>query len=295
MTTEILDKPEIVATDEHTEAVLSKAFVRAGLTKGRHGWRRLKNLRDLPAKGMARLFIVCTLDDLTREKIAKIRRLKQLKGRDKVFLLLKGKMPSRAVADRIAWLDVRDDSRVHFAETTKEDEERFVERLLTALDCAANERRILDAWWEEETLVVVSLNRIGYDKIRVPLAKLPALKEHARDTLDRFEIDEDGLFVYWPQLDIHLGWDQFEATVSPQACLKAKQQSEVFNRSYGSAIRTLRTKSGLRQVDIGGLTSRQVGRIENGACRATHSALMRLAQAHRMTLSDYMDALASLL
>lgn len=295
MTTKTIDKPEILATDEHAELLLKEAFVRIGLKTDKQGWHRIRNWNDLPSRGVGRLFIVCSLDDLTRERIEQIRMLRQLRGRDKVFLLLKGEMPSRAVVDRMAWLDVRDDSRVHFAETDRRDEQLLAERFLAALDCGDDEHRILDAWWEEETLVVVSPAKSGFRKLRIPLAKLSVLRNRSRNELHHFKIDEDGLFLYWAELDVHLGWEQFEMAVDRRVCLKAKQQSDAFNRSYGSAIGGLRRASGLRQTDVKGLTARQVGRIERGECRATYGALEKLAQAHRMNLADYLDKLAALM
>jgi len=295
MTTETLEKPEILAADEHTESIFQEAFVKTGLKPGKRGWRRIKNWKNLPTRGTSRLFIVCTLDDLTPAKIKMVRNLKQLKGRDKVFLLLKGDMPSRAVADRIAWLDVRDDSRVHFAETDETDEKYFAERLLTALDCGDGEHRILDAWWEEETLIIVSPDRTGFKKVRVPLRKLPALKGHSKEKIERFEIDEDGLFIYWPNIDVHLGWDQFELAVDQQAYLRAKQQTKAFNRKYGLAIKKIREKKGLRQSDIKGLTARQVGRIERGESHPSYKSLRKLAETHGMDVSEYMEKLSSLL
>jgi len=294
MTTDILERPEILAADEHAASLMRSAFVRTGLACKR-GWRRIKSWDHLPSRGTTRLFIVCALEDLSRERIAEFRKLKELKGRDKVFLLLKGGMPSRAVVDRMTWLDVRDDSRVHFAETDREDEGALAERLLVALDCGDDEHRILEAWWEEETLVVVSPCSTGFKKVRVPLLKLPSLKGHLKHALEDLEIDEDGIFIYWPQLDVHLGWEQFATAVDQKAYLRAKQQSDAFNRSYGSAIRKLRTQSSLRQSDIGGLTARQVGRIERGECRATHAALTKLAGAHQMSLSEYLNKLATLI
>ena len=293
MTTETMEKPEILAADEHAESLLRRAFVTTGLSEGKRGWRRIKNWNHLPSAGTARLFIVCTLQEPSQEKIAQIRRWKETKGRDKVFLLLRGRLPSRAVVDRLAWLDVRDDSRIHFVETDKENEASLAERLLAALDCDQQEHRILEAWWEEKTLVVVSPSRMGFSKIRVPLSRLPALKEHSESALAHFEIDEDGMFICWPSLDVHLGWEQLEMAVDGQAALRARQQSTEFNRSYGAAIRTLRMQHGLRQSDVAGLTARQVGRIERGECRATHAALKKLADAHQMTLADYMDRLAT--
>jgi hypothetical protein len=295
MSTEIFDKPEILAADEHSESVFRQAFAKAGLKPGKRGWRRIKNWKNLPIRGMKHLFIACSLDDLTREKIDIIRKFKQIKSRDKVFVLLKGNMPSRSVVERIAWLNIRDDSRVHFAETDKENEESFVARLLTTLDCDRDEHRILDAWWEDETLVVVSPNKAGFKKIHVLINKLPPLQGHSKEHLEHFEIDEDGLFIYWPNLDVHLGWDQFELAVDRQAYLHAKQETKTFNKKYGAAIRKMREKSGLRQSDIKGLTARQVGRIETGECRATYRALCKLAETHDMNISEYMENLASLL
>ncbi len=144
-------------------------------------------------------------------------------------------------------------------------------------------------------MVVVSPIENRFIKLRVPLEKLSVLQGHRREKLENFEIDEDGAFIYWPDLDIHLGWEQLEQAVDERAYLKAKQQSEAFNKTYGIAIRELREKSELRQSDIKELTPRQVGRIERGECRATHNALSKFAKAHEISISDYMNKLANLL
>lgn len=156
---------------------------------------------------------------------------------------------------------------------------------------ADQENRIVDAWWEGTTLVVVSPTPEGFRKLRVPLEKLPVLQKLSPEQRQKLEIDEEGTFLYWPGGDIHLGWEQFEYTVDKAAGLKAKQQTEAFNRAYGAAIRKLRREKGLRQSDIEGLTARQVGRIESGR-RATLPALQKLAQSHGMSVTEYMDELA---
>ncbi len=153
------------------------------------------------------------------------------------------------------------------------------------------ENRIIDAWWEGTMLVVVSPTRERFRKLRVPLEKLPVLRGLSEEQRQEFEIDGEGLFLYWSSGDIHLGWEQFEEAVDRAASLKAKQQTKAFNRAYGAAIRKLRKDKGLRQSDVKGLTARQVGRIESGQ-RATLSALQKLAQSHGMTINEYMDELA---
>lgn len=295
MTTEMLERSEILAADEHAESLLRKASANGRQAGSRKRRSLVKNWKTLPSGGTTRLFVVCTLEDLTHERIAQIHKLRGLKGRDKVFLLLKGNMPSAAVADRIVRLNVRDGRRIHLVDMDNVNEEDFAERLLLALDSDADEHRILDAWWENKTLVVVSANRSGLEKLRVPLSELPALKGQQGQALGVFEIDEDGIFIYWPELDVHLGWEQFATAIDQRAYLRAKQQATTFNRSYGKAIRKLREQHHLRQSDIKGLTPRQVGRIERGQCRATHTALTKLAKAHQLTLPDYMNKLASLM
>lgn len=141
-------------------------------------------------------------------------------------------------------------------------------------------RVILDAWWEGDTLVILSPR---FDRLHVPLRELPALACHDTEALKRFEIDEDGAFIYWPDLDVHLGWEQLLQAVDPSAALRDRQASVEFNKRYGAALRAIRVSHGLRQSDISGLTPRQVGRIERGECRATHAALEKMARACRMS------------
>ena len=82
------------------------------------------------------------------------------------------------------------------------------------------------------------------------------------------------------------------------ALLRAKQRSNEFNRRYGEAIKKLRELHPLTQMNIEdktGLTDRHLRRIEKGETRATSKALEQLAEAHGMSMTDYMNKLAELL
>jgi len=289
---ETMEKPEIFAADDHLKEVFEKALSRSGLKARKHGWRSIITWGDSFTDPDSRVLVAWMLKDVTRETVKRFRQEYASTGRGTLFVVFRGDLPSRAVADRVAWLNVKDDERVYFAPVGKEEEEAFAERLLIALDRADEDNRILDAWWEETTFVVVSPTREGFRKLRVPIEKLPVLQGLSIEEHDAFEIDEDGTFIYWPSGDIHLGWEQFEGAVDETAYLKAKQQTEGFNKTYGAAIEALRKKKGLRQSDIEGLTPRQVGRIESGQCRATLSALQKLAKAHDMTISKYLEELS---
>ena len=110
--------------------------------------------------------------------------------------------------------------------------------------------------------------------------------------LRNFEIDPDGSFIHWPDLDVHLGWNQFLQAVDPAELLKAQQRSAGFNERYGAAIRKVREAAGILQSKVEGLTERQLRRIEQGECRATTAALTALAKAHGLDVNAYMDGLA---
>ncbi len=287
---ETLQKPEILAADKRMKTIFQKAFIKCGLQTGKHGWNAIKDWSNLSTKSKRPLLIVLTLEDIDQEKITLLR---DLHDRFKMYLLFRGDMPSRSIVDRLTWLNVRDDKRVHFADIANYLE--YAERLFIGLDCSDDENRILDAWWEEGTLVVVSPSREGFRKLRVPLEKLPVLAEYPEETRANFNIDEDGVFLYWPDLDVHLGWEQFEQAVDEKSLLKAKQQSDEFNKAYGAAIKKTRKTHKLRQSDIKGLTPRQIRRIETGKCRATYNALCKFAEALEINISEYLGELAELM
>jgi len=86
--------------------------------------------------------------------------------------------------------------------------------------------------------------------------------------------------------------DEFAGGFFGGYCRWAVAMVEGFNKAYGAAIEALRKDKRLRQRDVEGLTPRQVGRIESGQCRATLSALRKLAKAHGMSVSEYLEELS---
>ena len=148
---------------------------------------------------------------------------------------------------------------------------------------------IIDAQWIDDALVVVSPQ---FERLEVPLAKLQCVRKASETAWGSFETDDHGRFLYWPALDVHMGWNQFEQIVSPEAKLKTEQRSRQFNKAYGAAIRGLRHEHGLTQAAIPGLDARTARRIESGETRATMHALKALSQAHSLSVDDYMAALA---
>lgn len=148
---------------------------------------------------------------------------------------------------------------------------------------------IIDAYLAGDSLVVRGPK---HRMLHVPVSSIPALSGQPRAVLRNFLIDPDGSFVYWPDLDVHLGWNQFLQAVDPEELRKSLQRTEGYNKRYGAAIRRLREDAGLSQSKIEGLTDRQLRRIEQGECRATRTALATLAKAHGLDANSYMERLA---
>lgn len=195
-----------------------------------------------------------------------------------------------AVADRVASLDVRTSQRLHVAQPRDRKEEfEMLQRFFASLGPAGEPEAILDARCEGERLVVRStrLNRID-----APQAAFPALQKASTAELADFEVDGDGSYLHWPRLDVHLGWEQLRQAVDPGAKAAAAARDAAFNRRYGAAIRRFREERKLTQDLSEELSSRQLRRIEQGACRATRTALAQLAAAHGLPLADYLGELA---
>jgi hypothetical protein len=148
---------------------------------------------------------------------------------------------------------------------------------------------IVDAYLSGNVLLVRGPK---HRMLHVPTASVSALQAHPRAVLQNFRIDPDGSFIHWPEIDVHLGWNQFLQAVNPAELQKAQQRSANFNRRYGAAIRKLREEAGIPQGTVEGITERQLRRIEQGECRATTRALAALAKAHNLPVGAYMDALA---
>lgn len=162
-------------------------------------------------------------------------------------------------------------------------------RVCRALGRDASRASIIDAYFGGDTLLV---RGPGHRMLHVPASSVPALKGQPSAVLGKFDIDPDGSFIHWPDLDVHLGWNQFLQAVDPGELRKAQQRSAGFNERYAAAIREVRQAARILQSKVEGLTERQLRRIENGECRATTAALAALAKAHSLDANAYLERLA---
>jgi hypothetical protein len=187
---------------------------------------------------------------------------------------------------------IRSESRLHVVRVENLEAPQVSEllgRVFSAFGPDSSRGSIVDAYLAGDVLLVRGPK---HRMLHVPLSSIPSLKGQPRARLRNFKIDPDGSFIYWPDLDVHLGWNQFLQAADPAELHKAQQRSADFNRRYGNAIRKVREAAGIPQSKVEGLTDRQVRRIEQGMCRATTGALAALAKAHGLEVNAYMDKLA---
>jgi hypothetical protein len=199
--------------------------------------------------------------------------------------------------DQIAqWMrstNIRAENRLHIVRVESLEDQRLSEllgRVCSAFRPENTRGNIVDAYLGGNMLFVRGpMHRM----LHVPIDSVPALRGQPRSVLQNFRIDPDGSFLHWPDIDVHLGWNQFLQAVDPVELRKAQQRSADFNRRYGAAIRKLREEAGIPQAKVEGITERQLRRIEQGVCRATANALRELAKAHGLDVNTYMEKVAN--
>jgi Protein of unknown function (DUF2442) len=197
------------------------------------------------------------------------------------------------VAQWMRTTKIRSENRLHVIKV--EDLEgpqvsNLLGRVCYALGRDGSRGSIIDAYLAGDSLLVRGPK---HRMLHVPTNKLSSLRGQPQDVLRNFRIDPDGSFIHWPDLDVHLGWNQFLQAVEPAELRKAQQRSADFNCRYGAAIRKLREQADIPQAKVEGITERQLRRIEQGECRATMNALRDLAKAHGLDVNAYMEKVAN--
>jgi hypothetical protein len=196
------------------------------------------------------------------------------------------------VAQWMRYTKIRSENRLHVLKV--EDIEgpqvsQLLSRVCFALGADESRESIIDAHLVGDQLFVRGPK---HRMLHVPLDAVSVLRGRSASVIRNFTIDPDGSFIYWPDVDVHLGWRQFLQVVDPAELRLAQQRSAGFNERYGGAIRRVREAEGILQSGVLGLTDRQLRRIEGGESRATTSAIAALAKAHGLDTGAYMDKLA---
>ncbi len=161
-------------------------------------------------------------------------------------------------------------------------------RVLSAWDVGAQEQLIASATLSKDNLFVTDCALKTWE---IPFNSLPALAAIPRENRAKFEIDEDGSYLYWHTEDIHLDMEslRFSGDKKLQESLGAK--TAIYDKRFGAAVAAVMTKRQLNIRDIPGLSLQEIEKIEKGS-RPPLETLRKLSAAHGMSVNEYLEEIA---
>jgi hypothetical protein len=169
------------------------------------------------------------------------------------------------------------------------DDAAIVRRIARAHHFGAQSQLIASAAIEGATLVVWSCEPRRYV---VPLETISPLARLTPAGVAQFDINDSGSRIHWPEGDVDLDLDALRTYSDPKLRKRKERERREWLARFGDGVRALREEHELRQIDITGLTERQVRRIEAGESVPHGETLGKLATAHGMTSNEYLRALA---
>lgn len=161
-------------------------------------------------------------------------------------------------------------------------------RVLYALHIGAQDDLVARVRIEGDSLVVLTC---ALETLRVPFDAHPALRRLPASARPDVELSEMGHRLSWLGGGVEVDLDGLRYAIDPAYRAAVDFDTTVQNAGYGAAIRALRIERGLRQIDVPGLSARQVRRVERDGTTSL-DALRALADAHDLPLDAYLDALA---
>ena len=117
--------------------------------------------------------------------------------------------------------------------------------------------RVINAWsWgAQEHLIATALviSRCDFEELEIPLASMPAWQRIPLEEREKLIIAEDGSYIHWLAVDIHLDIAAFLSVIEPAAKQKFAAIKLKHDHIFGQAIASLRKQHQLRQSDIIGV------------------------------------------
>ena len=163
-------------------------------------------------------------------------------------------------------------------------------RVVEAWRVGAQDDLLADVTVSNETLFALTC---AMDRIEVPMASIPALKRLSPAQRQHFEVAADGNYVYWPDGDVHLDVDALRVVVDPGHRATAMVEHARHLLDLGQRVRAVRVAHGVRKASVNGVSDRQLRRIESGEFFPRVETLTKLAEAHGLGLSDYLNEIAN--
>lgn len=161
-------------------------------------------------------------------------------------------------------------------------------RVLRAWALGVQHDAIAAATTYTDRLLVVSC---AFEEYEIGFDAYPALRRIPPGEQGRFDVEEDGMFLHWPEHHVHLTLDDVRLAADPRLRARAERARLVHDQGFGAAVRALRERLGIAQSRVPGISTRHLRRIESGHVPG-EDALTALAAAHGLSLDEYLDAVA---
>ena len=141
--------------------------------------------------------------------------------------------------------------------------------------------------WDDRLLVVTC----AFEEFEIGFGVYPALRRLLPQERPRFEIEDDGVFLHWPDAGVHLTVDDLRLATDPALRARAEARKLTHDQAFGTAVRALRESRGIAQARVPGLSARHLRRIENGYAPGD-DAVGALAAAHGLDPDAYLESVA---
>jgi hypothetical protein len=158
-------------------------------------------------------------------------------------------------------------------------------RIKSAWEWSAEDELIAIASTSEDSLFVMGCDLKTWE---ISFKSLPCFNQVSPSERSNFEIDEDGSYLYWKNVDLHLDLEDCKAAVDPEFKAQLLAEKQEYGKSFGRAIAIVRKAHKLNQDGIDGISDRHLRRIENEGQQPTLDVLKKLAKAHGINLENYL-------
>lgn len=166
-------------------------------------------------------------------------------------------------------------------------------------------QRVINAWADDSQHVLIAnafvtrdaliIGNCALEKIELSFEHTPVLCDIPVQQRAKFEIDNAGSFISWPDLDIDLDFDELRYFADPELRKKCDAERVLTEQGFGYAIAGVRKYHNITQAKIEsstGISERQLRRYETDGIKPRVSSLEKLAQAHGLDLNAYLEKLA---
>lgn len=163
------------------------------------------------------------------------------------------------------------------------------QRVVEAWRCGAQDDLLAAVTVTDKNLLALTC---ALERLEVPIDAITPLKKLNKAQRNNFQVAPDGNYVYWPDADVHLDLDALRVAVDPKYRAQADLVRTKHLEDLGGRVRRVREAHALRKSEVAGVSDRQLRRIEAGEFLPRVDTLEKLAAAHGLHVTDYLNELA---